>query len=91
MTHPENALVLNGVVIAILEPETALYLQKMADEGKRPGMQYRELQIPLHRDDFSVVREDVGVDLYYKTTVQKTEANLSILFTRKSEPQLVRE
>lgn len=91
MEHPANAIVVNGVVIGILEEHTAAALIALSENGKYRGLQSMELEQPIKRDDFKAVREVVGVDLAYHSTVRRHEVKLTLEFVKQSEPKLLRD
>lgn len=90
MSYPENALVLNGVIIAMLDEATTVALLQLSDDGVTPGVQYEPLNIPAARDDSDITREWISPTLLQTTPVVKKKVNLSIEFVRKGKPSVRR-
>jgi hypothetical protein len=89
MIIPDNALILNGKIIAILEETSAATLIQLADEGKQPGMQYCGLEIPIRRNDDTIDRQPITLRADAETPVSKREVKLTIEFTRRGETKFV--
>jgi hypothetical protein len=89
MVIPDNALILNGKVIAILEESSAASLIELADGGNQPGMQYCGLEIPLRRNDDTIDRQPINHRADAETPVSKREVKLTIEFTRRGETKFV--
>lgn len=89
MIIPDNALILNGKIIAILEESSAATLIQLADDGKQPGMQYSGLEIPLRRNDLTLDVQPINHRADAETPVSKREVKLTLEFTRRGETKFV--
>lgn len=85
MIIPDNALILNGKIIAILEGTSAEALIKLADDGKQPGLQFCPLEIPLRRGDDELSRQPINLHAEAVTPVSKREVKLTLEFTNRGE------
>ena len=90
MSYPENALVLNGVIIAMLDESTTATLLQLSDSGITPGTQYEPLDVPVARGDSDITREWISPTLLQTTPVVKKKVNLSIEFVRKGKSSVRR-